>query len=292
MVAAVPIELPTPRLPDYQTLIAPLSRWNPKHWYYASVRAAMRTMGRASDGIRIGLKNGFDSGVMLEHVYRNIASGRNAFGRLVDRVYLNAPGWRGIRERGALLQGMLSAEIDAIADTGRPITMLDVACGGGRYDLEVLARKKDITIDATLRDYRRENVASARALAAELGVDARFEQGDAFSDADLARADRPNLIVVSGLHEIIADNALIERHFKQLAQIAARPATLIFTIQPWHPQLEFIARVLTSHTGAPWVMRIRSWRQSREWAEAAGFEIRSLTMDSRGIFGVVVADLA
>jgi 2-polyprenyl-3-methyl-5-hydroxy-6-metoxy-1,4-benzoquinol methylase len=290
MPVAVPIDVPTPKLPDYQTLLRPLSRWNPKRWYFASIKAALRTVGRASEGISIGLKNGFDSGVMLEHVYRNVARGRNAFGRLIDRVYLSAPGWRGIRERGALLQDALGREIDSIAASGRAVRMLDVACGGGRYDLEVLAAKPNVS--ATLRDYRDENIASARALARDLGVAATFEQADAFSDADLARAGAPNMIIVSGLHEIISDNALVERHFAQLAAIAERPATLIFTIQPWHPQLEFIARVLTSHTGAPWVMRLRPWRQTRAWAEAAGFRIRSLTKDRQGIFGVVVADLA
>jgi SAM-dependent methyltransferase len=290
MPVAGPIDVPTPNLPDYQTLLKPLSRWNPKRWYYASIKGALRTVGRASEGIAIGLRNGFDSGVMLEHVYRNVARGKHALGRLIDRVYLNAPGWRGIRERGALLQDALGREIDAIAASGHPVSMLDVACGGGRYDLEVLATKPNVS--ATLRDYRDENIASAQALAREFGVAATFERADAFSDADLARAGSPNLIVVSGLHEIIPDNALVERHFAQLAAIAQRPATLIFTIQPWHPQLEFIARVLTSHTGAPWVMRLRPWRQTRAWVEAAGFKIRSLKMDGQGIFGVVVADLS
>src|SRR5262249_42104986 len=118
-------------------------------------------------------------------------------------------------------------------------------------------------------------------------------QADAFSDKDLERAmPEPNLIVVSGLHEIISDNELVQNHFHQLARIAQRPATLIFTIQPWHPQIEFIARVLTSHTGAPWVMRLRPWEKTQRWAEAAGFKIRTVSMDKQGIFGVVVADLA
>jgi hypothetical protein len=291
--AVVPADLPTAHLPDYEQLIRPLSRWNPKRWYFHSVRAAMRSLGAASDGIALGLRSGFDSGVMLEYVYRNQPSGRGAFGRLIDRIYLNAPGWRGIRERGELMKGALGHEIDVIAASGREVTLLDVASGGGRYVLEVLTQRKSTPLKATLRDYRRENIDSATALARDLGVTARLEQADAFSDADLGRVTpKPNLVVVSGLHEIIPDNALIERHFAQLRKIMATPATLVFTIQPWHPQLEFIARVLTSHTGQPWIMRLRPWSQTRQWAEQAGFKIRSLTMDSQRIFGVVVADLA
>jgi hypothetical protein len=171
------------------------------------------------------------------------------------------------------------------------VHLLDVACGAGRYVLETLASGARVE-SALLRDYRRENTDAAAALAGELGVIARFQEGDAFSDHQLERVmPEPNLIVVSGLYEIISDNALVKNHFHQLARIAARPATLIFTIQPSHPQIEFIARVLTSHTGGPWVMRLRPWEKTRAWAEAAGFKIRSVSMDRQGIFGVVMADL-
>lgn len=271
----------------------PLRPWNPKRWYYGTVRTLLRTAGRASDGISLGERYGYDSGVMLEYVYRNKASGKGWLGRAIDRNFLDAPGWRGIRERGDIMRRTLRTEIDAIAARDGGVRLLDVACGGGRYVLEALALKGAPVESALLRDYRRENIESAQALARDLNVVARFGQADAFSDEDLARASpEPNLIVVSGLHEIIADNALVERHFHQLARIAERPATLVFTVQPRHPQIEFIARVLKSHTGAPWVMRLRPLEKTQAWAEAAGFKIRSITMDRQGIFGVVVADLS
>jgi SAM-dependent methyltransferase len=272
-------------MPDYAQ---PLHALNPKRWYFASMKQMMSGMGRWSDGVAIGERYGYDSGVMLEYVYRNKASGKNVIGRLIDRNFLDAPGWRGIRERGEIMKRELRREIDA---RGGDVRLLDVACGGGRYVIETLAGGAKVQ-SAVLRDYRNENIESAAALAKKLGVSARFERADAFSEADLARADpKPNLIVVSGLHEIIDDNALVKNHFHQLAAIADKPATLIFTIQPWHPQIEFIARVLKSHTGKPWVMRLRPLEKTTKWAEAAGFKVRSVTMDSHGIFGVVVADL-
>lgn len=273
-------------MPDYAQ---PLHALNPKRWYFASMKKIMSGMGRWSDGVAIGERYGYDSGVMLEYVYRNKAGGKNFIGKLIDRNFLDAPGWRGIRERGEILKRELRREIDA---HGGDVRLLDVACGGGRYVIETLASGAKVQ-SALLRDYRNENIESASVLAKHLRVHARFERADAFSDADLANANpKPNLIVVSGLHEIIEDNALVKKHFHQLAALAERPATLVFTIQPWHPQIEFIARVLKSHTGKPWVMRLRPWEKTQKWAEAAGFKIRSVTMDKQGIFGVVVADLS
>jgi SAM-dependent methyltransferase len=169
--------------------------------------------------------------------------------------------------------------------------LLDVACGGGRYDLEVLQRFGAGAIAATLRDYKSENVTQARQLAEQMGIDARIEQADAFNDADLAQVQpRPNVVVVSGLHEILPDDALIQRHFQQLYGILETPGTLVFTIQPQHPQLELIARTLPSHTGRPWVMRLRPWELTRRWAEVAGFRNFQVQMEPGGIFGVVTAE--
>ena len=47
---------------------------------------------------------------------------------------------------------------------------------------------------------------------------------------------------------------------------------LVYTGQPWHPQLEFIARALTSHRGGQaWVMRRRTQAEMDQLVEAAGF---------------------
>ena len=279
-----------PSLPTYDQLLQPLPPWHPKAWYYGGFRLLLGTLGRLSDGICVGLDFGFDSGVMLEYVYRNRPAGQFCLGKAIDRAFLNSQGWRGIRERGQILQRLLQQMIQANQAQGIQTRLLDVACGGGRYDLEVLQDFSPETVIATLRDYKSENVQKARQLAEKLKVSATIETADAFSDADLNRVTPPpNLIVVSGLHEILPDNELIRHHFVQLAQILEPGGTLLFTIQPYHPQLELIARTLNAHTGKPWVMRLRSLDLTTAWAQAAGFSILQVEMDSVGIFGVVAA---
>ncbi len=59
----------------------------------------MSKIGVLSEGIKIGLKYEFDSGVTLDHVYKNIPEGRIFLGREIDHNYLNSIGWRGIRQR-------------------------------------------------------------------------------------------------------------------------------------------------------------------------------------------------
>lgn len=276
--------------PTYEQLLRPLPIWNPKAWYYGLMNLSLKTIGKLSQGIQIGFRYGFDSGVMLEYVYKNRPSGITPLGLLIDWFYLNSQGWRGIRGRSLLMKATLRQVLQSYCQQNIPCYLLDVACGGGRYDLEVLQEFSSEAIAATLRDYKIENVTKAGQLADQFGVKAQIEQADAFSDADLERVQpKPNVIIVSGLHEILPNDALIEHHFQQLYRILDTHGTLIFTIQPQHPQLEMIARTLPAHTGLPWVMRVRSWELVRHWAKAAGFQDFQVQMEPHGIFGVVTA---
>lgn len=279
---------------DLAELTKPLPPFHFKAIKFGLARLLIRTVGRLSKGIEIGCTYGFDSGVMLDHVYDNKAEGRFLIGRLIDRVYLNAPGWSGIRNRCELLRDTIVAEVMRNASGREPFRLVDLACGGGRYLLAALRTLEDtgVHVRATLRDYRQENVEKARENAQRSEVEATIEIGDAFSDTDLAKLAQPDLVIVSGLHEIIDDDWLVRHHFAQIARLLPAGGRLIVTLQPDHPQVEFIARVLTSHSGRPWAMRLRSVELISAWAEAAGFTVDSVTMEWNGIFGVLVAHKA
>jgi len=65
---------------------------------------------------------------------------------------------------------------------------------------------------------------------------------------------------------------------------------LIYTGQPWHPQLEFIAQTLSSHRShQPWVMRRRTQAELDQLVEAAGFRKIDQLTDDWGIFTVSLA---
>lgn len=275
-----------------EDLTRPLPLLSLKRLRYGAARAFMASLGRLSTGIRIGHRHGFDSGEMLDHVYGNRAMGISPLGRLIDRVFLDAPGWAGIRNRGALVRRTVLAELrDLHAARQRPLLLADLACGGGRYVLDALADARDagIVVSPVLRDYRAVNVARAAANTEARGVIATIEQADAFDEAALASLGRPDIVIVSGLHEIIARDDLVIAHLRRIAELLAPGGRLVLTVQPHHPQLEFIARVLTSHTGLPWAMRLRPLALTRRWLEEAGFLVGRETFEARGIFGVLVA---
>ena len=270
---------------EYDLLRAPGSR----RW--SVIRAALKTGGQLSRGIRLGWQTGFDSGSTLDYVYQNSSRGISLLGKLIDRIYLSSIGWRGIRTRRDNLQSALRRCIQQTHDSGRPVRILDIACGGGRYALESLHALPAIPSSAHLRDYQQLNLDAARALADRLALKhITTERADAFDrDSIAATNPRPTIAIVSGLYELFPENAPLRRSLDGLAAALDPGATLIYTCQPWHPQMEFIARVLTNREGQPWIMRRRTQAEMDALVTAAGFEKVSEDIDPWGIFTVSVA---
>jgi len=149
----------------------------------------------------------------------------------------------------------------------------------------------DISISATLRDNKQENVDAARALAEEFGLkNVSVGIGDAFDRAALAAlAPRATIGVVSGLYELFPSNDAVLESLGGLAGAIEPDGCLIYTNQPWHPQLEFIARVLRNREGKRWIMRRRTTAEIDELVRMAGFEKCAMEIDRWGMFTVAVA---
>ncbi len=258
---------------------------------FAATRGFLKHVGPLSQGVRLGWRSGFDSGATLDYVYQNRPRGLTPLGRMIDQNYLGSIGWRGIRQRRLHLEAMLESAMLQAQQADRPVRILDIACGGGRYVLETMERLSQIPATAVLRDYRQENLDAAAALAQSLklaGVTTTL--GDAFDRASLAATSpRPTIAIVSGLYELFPENARVRDSLAGLADALEPGGHLIYTNQPWHPQVEFIARVLVNREGQPWIMRRRTQAEMDELVEAAGFEKIHQEIDEWGIFSVSVA---
>jgi len=276
---------------EYERLRAPLARFSPKRFRFAAERALLKTVGRLSEGIRLGCQAGFDSGSSLDYVYENSPRGALRLGRIIDRIYLNSPGWAGIRQRKVNIETLLRDAIERLSETGAPVRILDVAAGQGRYVIDTLASLAGRNVTAVLRDYEHANVEAGRALAARHGLKGiAFERADAFDDASYVSLDpRPNVAIISGLFELFPDNAPVRRCLGGIAGVIEKDGYLIYTGQPWHPQIEMIARVLTNRNGEPWVMRRRTQLELDELVREVGFEKIRTKVDMHGIFTVSIA---
>lgn len=274
-------------------LATPLPALSPRGLWWSAYRANLKLGGLLSEGIKLGHATGFDSGSTLDYVYRDAANGVGAIGRTIDRAYLDAIGWRGIRRRKLNVEELIRLALARLRADSAPARVVDIAAGHGRYVLEALTAGVERPESILLRDYSELNVAAGAKLVAEKGLAdiARFERGNAFDGDDLAAlSPRPTLAIVSGLYELFPDNALVAGSLGGLGRAIPAGGYLVYTGQPWHPQLEMIARALTSHReGQAWVMRRRTQAEMDQLVAAAGFRKIEQRIDPWGIFTVSLA---
>ncbi len=252
----------------------------------------MRTLGQLSDGLRLGWKTGHNSGDSLDYVYENKVRGKTPIGRLIDKAYLEAAGWRAMRERQGILEEKLRETIRRLVERRERVRVMDIATGRGRYVLDILKEFEGYEVSALLRDRSEFSLEEGRKLAAELGVaDVTYVHGDAFDSGSLLEVDpAPNVAIVSGLYELFPSNDLILASLRGLGGLIKPGGYLIYTNQPWHPQLEEIARTCVDWDGKPWIMRRRSQAEMDELVASVGFRKVDMGIDSQGIATVSVAE--
>ena len=276
---------------EAQALARPLPWHTPAAWRWKLSRLAIRAGAQFAQGLRLGRQTGFDSGAMLDYVYCNRAQGLGPLGRFIDRQYLNAVGWRGIRQRKVHIEELLAQSMARLRQAGHAVNIVDLAAGHGRYVLDTVRQQAIRPDSVLLRDFSGANSAAAQALIEQWGLRAwvRCEQGDAFA-AELNLPPATSVAIISGLFELFPDNAPVSQTLSNLAASMANGGYLIYTNQPWHPQLEFIARCLTSHrNGQAWVMRRRCQQEMDQLVSAAGFDKIDQRIDTWGIFTVSLA---
>lgn len=283
-----------PSARTYRQLETPLPLSSLRGLGFRLLRRLLPLAAPLSPGLKLGRDTGFDSGATLDYVYRNTVGGRTTPGRLLDGFYLNSPGWTGIRHRKELVEELLELAARRLRAEGLPVRIMDIAAGHGRYVLDMLDKiGPDGWDEALLRDIDPHNMEAAKRHAVERGLADRLHcvTGDAFAVADLAAVSpQPTLVVVSGLYELFPDNGPVLASLQGLAAAVADGGYLVYTNQPWHPQQEFIARVLTSHRGGrPWIMRCRSQAEMDLLAAEAGFVKIDQRMEKQGIFSVALA---
>ena len=253
---------------------------------YFIQRQMMQKLGFMSDGMKIGLKYGFDSGVTLDYVYKNEPSGVTWLGKMIDKNYLESIGWKGIRQRKVNMMKATEEKIALLQEKGEKVRILDIAGGPARYLIEIA--EKYLEVEVQVRDYQEQNVEEGRALAKERGLkNITYTQSDAF-DTNNYDVDgyRPNIAIISGVFELFEDNELIGIAIDGVASIVEDGGYLLYTGQPWHPQLEQIANVLGNHQNTKWIMRRRSQYELDYLFSKRGFKKENMRIDDWGIFTV------
>ncbi|MCG6844513.1 bifunctional alpha/beta hydrolase/class I SAM-dependent methyltransferase [Fusobacterium nucleatum] len=259
--------------------------------FYSIQKFSMRTFGFLSKGISLGLKYGFDSGISLDYIYKNHANGKLLIGKFIDRFYLNQIGWRGVRERKKNLLSLIEEKITSLGE--KNVKILDVAGGTGNYLFDI--KEKYPNVQILINEFKKSNIeVGEEVIKKNNWENISFIDYDCFDKETYKKINcTPNIVIISGVFELFEDNKMLENTISGITEILDKNGAVIYTGQPWHPQLKQIALVLNSHkgNGKSWLMRRRSEKELDSLFENYNLKKEKMLIDNDGIFTVSLAEL-
>jgi len=247
---------------------------------------SLSKIGKISNGMAIGLKHGFDSGISLDYVYHNQPQGKLGFGKMMDKNYLEAIGWKGIRIRKQHLMQLLERNIQALLKEGRKVKILDIAGGTGNYLFDI--KEKYPQTEIVINEFVKANIEIGEKVIQEKRYEnIRFTNFDCFDPETYKKLNfEPNITIVSGILELFGDNEMAGKAIQGVASVSEKNAYVVYTGQPWHPQLKMIAYVLNNHQNKDWIMRRRSQKELDRVMLFNGIQKENMLIDDFGIFTV------
>ena len=273
--------------PGFEELRDPLPWYRPKKYCYYLISLLLRTIGRLSDGIRIGFRHGFDSGMIMNYIYEDKPQGISYIGKALDAAFLDQTTCKAFRAVKQIQKDIISSYLEE--RNGKETFIVDMASGKADYIYDVLKERKS-KIKVLLRDVSESAIRESKAAAGRLGLKecVSYEVGDALDPESLRRiSPRPDLVIEAGLYGIIHEDGLIKKHLHELKDIVS-PGALLFNVQTRNEQIELIARTLINQDGERCVWHLRPKELVIGWALEAGFKDPEVTMDPYGIYAVVL----
>lgn len=247
---------------------------------------SLSTIGKISNGMAIGLKHGFDSGASLDYVYHNQPQGKLGFGKMMDKNYLEAIGWTGIRIRKQHLIKLLEQKIQSLKKEGRNVKILDIAGGTGNYLFDI--KEKYPEVEIVVNEFVKANIEiGEKVIQNNKYQNIRFANFDCFDSETYKKLSfEPNITIVSGILELFGDNEMASKAIQGINSISEQNSFIVYTGQPWHPQLKMIAYVLNNHQNKDWIMRRRSQKELDRVMIFNGIQKEKMLIDDFGIFTV------
>ncbi|WP_338972339.1 bifunctional alpha/beta hydrolase/class I SAM-dependent methyltransferase [Fusobacterium vincentii] len=259
--------------------------------FYSIQKFSMKTFGFLSKGMSLGLKYGFDSGISLDYIYKNQANGKLLIGKFIDRFYLNQIGWAGVRERKKNLLSLIEERINNLGEEN--VKILDVAGGTGNYLFDI--KEKYPKVQILINEFKKSNIeVGEEVIKKNNWENISFVNYDCFDKETYKKINySPNMVIISGVFELFEDNNMLENTISGVSEILEKNGAVIYTGQPWHPQLKQIALVLNSHKGndKSWLMRRRSQKELNSLFEKYNLNKEKMLIDNNGIFTVSLSEL-
>ena len=235
---------------------------------------------------RTAVKGQADSGLNIDHMYRNRAKGITRAGKFVDKVLLNLPSVKATRHKKDIIIKILHNEIANNLLLKRKTKILDIASGPARYIVDAITKYNQDYIEVLCLDSDRKSINFGKILAGKKPI--RYAKINVFKLGRLESFSRkiswvPNIIIATGFFETLPDN-IFEIILKEAYQNIEKEALVLFTSQADNPSKDLMANLGKKQDGQSWNIFFRTPEHLREVMIKAGFRDVIISVDKWGIY--------
>lgn len=227
-----------------------------------------------------------DSGLNIDHMYRNKPKGITRVGKLVDRILLNLPSVKATRYKKDIIIKILSNEIANNILLNRKTKILDVASGPARYLVDFVTSYNQDILEILCLDSDKRSINFGRILAGKKPI--RYAKANVFHLMHLKMLGKkiswtPNIIVTTGFFELLPDNIFINM-LDDVYQHIENNGLTIFTSQADNPSKKLMSKVGKKQDGQSWNIFFRTPEYLRKLMIKVGFRDVIISTDRWGIY--------
>lgn len=235
------------------------------------------------------------TGYNFDHMYENKAEGSFIIGKWIDRILLNLPAVHATRYRRDCIKKILVNEIENHHVESKKTRIVDIACGSGRYLLDINKMFEEQNVETLGVDYDLKSITRGELLAKKYGVptvNLRFFRGNLFRLQLLKKLGkniewRPNIIVSSGLTVYIDDKKVADV-VSQIYDGLSSGGLILIDSQESNPSKKLMEKVCNTKDGA-WVLYYRPISFWRRCLINAGFRDIRISRDPWNMYNLCTA---
>ena len=246
--------------------------------------------GSLSSGIALAKKEGFTSGKMLDYIYRNEPEGKLFIGKIIDKIYLNHPGWQDVRQRKNNMVLNLKDAVELVLKEKDSARICDAASGPARYIIETLEAFKGKNVTAEIRDLDIRWLLDAKETASKRGINLDYRTANALEEADFTFDIQPDIFAASGFYDWFDDKEVIKKSMTLIYNALPKGGYFVFSIQAGHYALDLTNKIFKDFNNNQ--LKMVTWDMNiiNTILKELGFETVKTRADENGHYPVILAE--
>lgn len=235
---------------------------------------------------RTTVKGHADSGLNIDHMYKNRPKGVASVGRIVDKILLNLPSVKATRYKKEVIIKILTNEISNNILIGKKTKILDIASGPARYIVDFITDHNCDKVEVLCLDSDRRSINFGKILAGKKPI--RYTKANVFKLKHLKAFSNkiswvPNVVISTGFFELLS-NGTFKNMLEDIFRYMDNDGLAIFTSQADNPSKKLMATLGKKHNGEKWNIFFRTPEFLRELMIKIGFRDVIVSIDQWGMY--------